>query len=87
MRAGDAGDLLKAGDPIEYLKRVIRVAFDLLPLLICKLVGLIQNRVRQTQLADVVQQCGVAKGRQIFSRHLEARADECRNFGDARRVG
>ena len=58
VRGGHRREVGEGGDPAEDLGAVARVLADHAPLLVGQLVGLVEDRVRDAELADVVQQAG-----------------------------
>ena len=74
VRAGGAGERGEGRDPVQDLLGVGRVAADLGELLVGELAGLVEDPVRDAELADVVQQRRSGAGRRARRRPSPSRA-------------
>ena len=84
---GDRGEAGERGDAREDALGVGRVQADARELLVGQLGGLVEDRVRDAELADVVQQPGAVQVAQILAREAELLADQARRRSRRRASG
>ena len=86
MVGGEVGERREARRPLEDPQRVHGVGLDRAELLVGQLVGLVEDPVRDRELADVVEQARPFQGPPAVGVEPQDRGDSVRDLGHAHRV-